>query len=122
MFATIKAYLWVAPYILIALLIALIFYYRSAITTAESHNIQLSTELKAVTETASQQRQTIVSLIELNAAKDKIVAGISDDIASINANTVQLGKDLTGLKESNPDVKAFSDIAVPPAVNELLNR
>jgi len=117
-----KAYLWLAPYVIIALLAATVFYYRAEVANADKQNIKLSTELTSVTATAKQQEKTINTLLEMNAAKDKIVSDIVDNVASINENTRQLSKDIGELKESDTDVKTLLDTAIPPELNRLLNR
>ena len=122
MFATIKAYLWIAPYVLIALLVAAIFYYRNEVTTAEAQAALTRAQLESAVATNAQQVKTITALIELRAKADEIVSTLTDNLAEVNQNISDQTKAFNDLKETDPDVKNFTNGPVPDSVKRLHNR
>ncbi len=121
MFATIKAWLWVLPYALIALCVAAIFYYRYDASQAKATAAITQVKLDGVISTNETQQKTINSLIELRAASDEIVSKLSDDIANINKSVVDTNKAFTDLYGTDPDAKAFADRPIPDSVKRLHN-
>ena len=122
MFATIKAYLWIAPYVLIALLVAAISYYRNEVTTAEAQAALTRAQLESAVATNAQQVKTITALIELRAKADEIVSTLTDNLAEVNQNISDQTKAFNDLKDTDPDVKNFTNGLVPNSVKRLHNR
>lgn len=122
MFTTIKTYLWIAPYVLLALAVAVIFYYRNAMTVAEASAALTQVQLNGVVATNAQQVKTITALIELRTKADEIVSALTDTVAEVNQNITDQTKAFNDLKETDPDVKAFTRGLVPDSVKRLHNR
>lgn len=121
MLATFKAYLWVAPYAIIALCVAAIFYYRYDASEARATAAVTQIKLDGVIATNEQQQKTITALAELRAASDEIVSKLSDDIAANNQLVLESNKAFTDLYGSDPDAKAFADRPIPDSVKRLHN-
>jgi LysB family phage lysis regulatory protein len=122
MFATIKAWLWVAPYVVIALLVAAVFVYRYQSAEAVAHNQILQTQLDSVVATNAQQQQTIVAMAELAKAKDEIVSTLADNVAAINKSVIDTNSQFSALVTSDPDAKTFVDRPIPDSVKRLHNK
>lgn len=121
MWASIKTWLWVAPYAIIALCVAAIFYYRYDASQAQAKAALTQVQLDGVVATNAQQQKTITSLVELRAASDEIVSKLSDDIAANNKLVIESNKAFTDLYGSDPDAKAFADRLVPDNIKRLHN-
>lgn len=122
MLATVKAWLWVLPYAIIALCVAAIFYYRYDGAQAHATAALTQVQLDGAVLTNAQQQKTITSLVELRAASDAIVAKLSDDVAANNKAVADSNKAFIDLYGSDPDAKAFAARAVPDGVKRLHNR
>lgn len=118
----IKAWLWVLPYVAIAILVAFVFYYRADGAQAAANNKVLQTQLDSVVATNAQQQQTIVALAELSQKKDEIVSELADSVKAINQTVLDTNKAVTDLKASDPDVKSFSALPVPDGLVKLHNK
>lgn len=122
MWATVKAYLWIAPYAIIALCVAAIFYYRYDASEARATAALTQVQLDGVIATNATQQKTINSLIELREVSDAIVAKLSDDVAANNKIVADNNKAFSDLYGSDPDAKAFADRPIPDSVKRLHNR
>lgn len=122
MLATVKAWLWVLPYAIIALCVAAIFYYRYDAAQAQARAALTQVQLDGAIATNEQQQKTITSLVELRAASDEIVSKLSDDVAANNKAIAETNKAFTDLYGSDPDAKAFADRPIPDSIKRLHNR
>lgn len=122
MLATVKAWLWVAPYAIIALCVAAIFYYRYDGAQAHAQAALTQVKLDGVIATNAQQQKTIDALTEIAKEKDAIVSKLSDDVAAINQSVVNNNAAFNNLYGSDPDAKAFADRPIPDSVKRLHNR
>lgn len=118
----IKTWLWVLPYVAIALLVAAVFYYRADGAQAAANNKVLQTQLDGVVATNEQQQKTIIALTEIAKAKDEIVSDLADKVAVINKSVLATNTAFSALITSDPNAKAFSDIVVPDSVKQLHNK
>jgi LysB family phage lysis regulatory protein len=122
MFTTIKAWLWVLPYAVIALCVAAIFYYRFEMAEASARAALTQVQLDSVVATNGQQQKTINALIDTAKIKDQIVSDLADKVADINDSVTANNKALDDLKTSDPDVKTFTVLPVPDALKRLHNK
>jgi LysB family phage lysis regulatory protein len=122
MLATVKAWLWVAPYVIIALCVAAIFYYRYDGAQAHSALALTQVQLDGAIATNKQQQKTIDDQAEIAKAKDAIVSKLSDDIAAINQTVINSNAAFNNLYGSDPDAKAFAQRPIPDSVKRLHNR
>jgi LysB family phage lysis regulatory protein len=122
MLATVKAWLWVAPYAIIALCVAAIFYYRYDGAQAHATAALTQVKLDGVIATNKQQQKTIDDQAEIAKAKDAIVSKLSDDIAAINQTVINSNAAFNNLYGSDPDAKAFAQRPIPDSVKRLHNR
>jgi hypothetical protein len=97
-------------------------WYRGESISAQAARDKALAELSTAVAVNKAQDETIGRLRAEDAAKDKILAEVSDNIAKINEGIADNTAAVSALKDANEDVRAYLTGVVPPNLGLQLNR
>lgn len=97
-------------------------FYRGNAIAATAQSAALSKQLNDVIEVNRQQQLAINNITAMRQAVDNINREMNEQFENINQNIINQNDEITALKESNQDVKAFLNIAIPPDIIKLRNK
>lgn len=92
---------------------------NQAIATAESERDAANKALDTAADANRAQAATISQLLETQQRDSDTLISIASDVRTIKAKYAALEKDRKTLAEKNPDVKAFLNTPVPPALRRV---
>lgn len=90
-----------------------------AVATAQTERDAANKALDTAAEANRAQAATIADLLETGRRDSDTLVGIASDLKKINATQAQMAKDRKALAEKNPDVKAYLNTPVPPALRRV---
>lgn len=96
-------------------------WYRGNAIAAEAATRQAKADLATAVGVNAANDETIGRMKALADAKDKLLADIAGQIATINENVADNTAAVQGLKDANEDVRAYLAGAVPPDLGLQLN-
>lgn len=92
---------------------------NQAIATAVSERDAANKALDTAADANRAQAATISQLLETQQRDSDTLISIASDVRTIKAKYAALEKDRKTLAEKNPDVKAFLNTPVPPALRRV---
>ncbi|MER8967731.1 hypothetical protein NKI25_18750 [Mesorhizobium sp. M0808] len=96
--------------------------YRGNAIAAQAAERQAKADLAVAVGVNAANDETIGRMKALADAKDKLLAEIAGQIATINENVADNTAAVQGLKDANEDVRAYLAGAVPPNLGLQLNK
>lgn len=115
------SYLYAAGAVGVALLLAVLFYYRSEAASAVAERDAAIAGLHVALDANAAQEAALGRLRADAAKSDQIVAQMADDLAAIRQQTDETNDAIGMLKETNADVAAYLRGTVPDDLRKLLN-
>lgn len=103
-------------------LIALALWYRGQAIGAEAEARRVRADLDTALAANAAQQRAIERMAAAAEVTNRIMLGVADQIAGINAALVATNEEIGDLKDANEDVRAFLGAPVPPDLERLLNR
>ncbi len=122
MLAQFKLYLAGAAVLVFAAVLGAALWYRSQAISAQAQAVQARAALDTAVAANKVQEETIGRLRASAAVNDRIMAGLTEQLASINASITETNQQIGDLKDANEDVRAYLAGRVPADLDRLLNR
>ena len=116
------SYLYLAGAFIVACLVAGLLWYRSEATAALAERDRARADLAVAVDANNAAQATIGRLRATQAANDKLVAEMADQLEAINRQIAETNDALSDLKATNEDVRTYLSGAVPDELKRLLNR
>ena len=107
--------------LIIASLVAAMFYYKSNAISARAEATQARADLATAVAVNKQNEATMVRLKADKDASDKLAAELAEEIDTANETTLALTKRLADLRAKNVEVNDFLQLALPPALRLYFN-
>ncbi len=117
-----RAYIMLGTVIAFLALGGTALWYRGNAIAAEAATRQAKADLATAVAVDTANQETIGRLKALADAKDKLLAGITEQLATINQNVAETTAAVQGLKDANEDVRAYLAGVVPPDLGVQLNK
>lgn len=115
-------YLKLAPYVVIAALVAAVLWYRGEMKGADAARDKASAELSLVRDANEKQAALIDQLACRKERDEQIVADISSKLAGINQTLADTSQAISGLEKDYESVRAYLASLVPDPLRRVLNR
>ncbi|MER8394101.1 hypothetical protein NKH10_19615 [Mesorhizobium sp. M1340] len=96
--------------------------YRGNAIRAEAETRQAKADLATAVGVNAANDETIGRMKATAEAKDKLLAEVAGQLATINENIAENTAAVEGLKDANEDVRAYLAGAIPPALGLQLNK
>ena len=106
----------------VAMLVATIFYYRGDAISARADADRARADLETAVAVNQAQAETIGRMRAQQAANDKLLADMADQIAAINANAQAYAEAIEALKNADQSVRDYLNAVLPPDLGVQLNR
>lgn len=98
-------------------------WYRGRAISAQAQAAQARAALDTAVAANKVQEETIGRLrASAAAANDRIMAGLTEQLASINASITETNQQIGDLKDANEDVRAYLSGLVPAELKRVLDR
>ncbi|RWQ35864.1 MAG: hypothetical protein EOS20_17490 [Mesorhizobium sp.] len=115
-------YLRIAALAVFLAVVALALWYRGNAIKAEAETRQAKADLATAIGVNDANDETIGRMKATAEAKDKLLAEIAGQIATINGAIAENTAAVEGLKDANEDVRAYLAGAIPPNLGLQLNK
>ncbi len=122
MLAQLKLYLAGAAVLVFAAVLGAALWYRSQAISAQAQAVQARASLDTAVAANKVQEETIGRLRASAAVNDRIMAGLTEQLASINASITETNQQIGDLKDANEDVRAYLSGLVPAELKRVLDR
>lgn len=122
MLAQFKLYLAGLAVVTFAAVIVAALWYRGQAISAEAQAAQARLALNTAVAANKVQEETIGRLRASAAANDRIMAGLTEQLAFINASITETNQQIGDLKDANEDVRAYLSGLVPAELKRVLDR
>lgn len=120
--AGVKAYLTLGVITACLALGATALWYRGQAISAQAQAAQARLALNTAVAANKVQEETIGRLRASAAANDRIMAGLTEQLAFINASITETNQQIGDLKDANEDVRAYLSGLVPAELKRVLDR
>lgn len=117
-----RAYIMLGTVIAFLALGGIALWYRGEAIAAEAATRQAKADLATAVAVDAVNQETLGRMKALADAKDKLLADITEQLATINQNVADNTAAVQGLKDANEDVRAYLAGAVPPDLGLQLNK
>lgn len=97
-------------------------WYRGQAIDARADAYQARVALTEAVAANQAQEETIGRLRASAAANDRIMLGLAEQLATINASITETNAELGKLRDENEDVRAYLGTLVPADLDRLLNK
>ena len=97
-------------------------WYRGQAISARADAVQARVALTTAVAANRAQEETIHRLRTSAAANDRILVGLAEELATINASLTETNQQIGDLKDANEDVRAYLSGLVPADLKRVLDR
>lgn len=117
----VKAWLWIAPYLVAALLFAAMLWYRGEAIDASAKRATAEAQLSQAMDANKEQSKTIERITALRAQNDKLLVEYTNTLNELQQTTDDVNATIQGLERTNAPVKDYLAIPVPDDLKRVLN-